>query len=47
MMVANGKSRQTLTMMIEILASSGSPSQIGQSLGPRMPTARAVQLMIE
>ncbi len=46
MTVAKGSNRQVWTVMMEIIAKSGCPSQMGQVWGPKMPTARRLQLMM-
>jgi hypothetical protein len=46
MMVASGSSRQTWTVMTEVIAKLGCPSQMGHVWGPKIPTARSVQLMM-
>ena len=45
MTVASGSVRQTCTVMTEIIARLGWPSQIGQVVGPKTWSARSVQLI--
>jgi len=43
--VASGSIRQTWTVMTVPMARCGTPSQIGQVVGPKRPRARSVQLI--
>ena len=43
--MANGKKRQALMMMMQIIASVGSPSQFGASARSMRPSAIIVQLI--